>query len=88
MVGHVPSEGGDYHGPVEVSVALIGAAGAVSAEWFGGRILRIGSFPTVTSDDFRDHIRVFGAQAYRGPMRRRRLIALPPPPCHLSRGFP
>lgn len=58
MVGRLLDAGG-YHGLVELSVAITGAAGAVSAEWFGGvRTFPMGRIPSVPSDDYRDRLRL------------------------------
>jgi hypothetical protein len=57
MVGRLLDAGG-YHGPVELSVAITGADGAVSAEWFNGvRMLPVRPLPAVPSDDYRDRLR-------------------------------
>lgn len=58
MAGRLLGAGG-YHGPVELSVAIIGAKGAVSAEWFGGvRTPPLGAYPAIPFDDYRDRLRV------------------------------
>jgi hypothetical protein len=57
MVGRL-LDAGDYHGAVELSVAIMGGSGAVSAEWFNAvRMLPTRSFPAVPLDDYRDSLR-------------------------------
>jgi len=68
MAGELLERGG-YFGAVEVLIALIGAAGAVSWQWTSGTVFprRRGTHELPTND-FRDHVRVQAARLKDQPV--------------------
>lgn len=75
MVGHF-LDTGEYHGAVDVSLAITGAAGATSTEWYAQGRFSFGAHPGVPTNDYRDRVRVSANQLVSDPCDvSRRLLA-------------